>query len=499
MSWSAWRIMDDFGPASGVSSGRKIIRNTVFSSLSELSIGFQFIFFILAARYLGDARFGQFTAAIALVGLFTLLVYFGFSFSIVKVILQDKKQTGRYLGNALLIQAAFALISLLACYLTALAFKNKYPSEMRLAILIIFAAETLRCFGFTLRAACKALGAFHWDTAAVYAERIFLVAAGAFVLITGHGLLAVSAVYLISRLISFSVLVVAVARLKHAITWKPDLSVMVQLFKRSAIYVIQSACWRVYDFLDVALLGAMAPFVQVGWYSAGRRVLEGLYLIPNFVTEVTYPEIHARGLVSRDLLRPVFDKAFKYIFAVSVLVALGTIIIAPFLVHQFFGSSFEHTIQVLFILSTAVIPAYCRYLFGSTLIAIERQRAELAISAGRGVLNIVLNVFLIRHWGFLGAALATSLTDWTVIGFYLLVLKREGLIYRDQLHFLWKPLLIGVILTPIYFLPLARMVVFLLLIIMYCVFLLSMKFFEPGELDAFREFILHHRKKLKSQ
>jgi O-antigen/teichoic acid export membrane protein len=482
---------------SGVSTSRKIVRNTVFSSLSELSIGFHFVFFILAARYLGNVRYGQFADAIAFVGLFTLLVYFGFSYSIVKVILQDKEQTGRCVGNALIIQATFAVLCFAACYVVAVALRNKYPPEFRLAIAVIFVAESLRCFGFTLRAACKALGAFHWDTVAVYAERVFLVAAGAIVLLTGRGLLAVSGVYLFSRLISVVVLVTAMTRLGHSLSWKPDLSAMKMLVRRSAIYVFQSACWRMYDVLDVALLGVMVPFGQVGWYSAGRRILEGLYLVPNFVTEVTYPEIHARRLVSRKLIIPVFDKALKHLFAVSVIAALSMAAIAPFLVSALFGSAYEQTVRVILILSTAVIPAYCLYLFGNTLIAIDRQRTELAISASRGAFNLAAYIWLISRWGYLGAAAAMSVSNWLVIGFYVAVLKGEGLARLDQLRFLWQPVLAGVLLIPLYFLHLPSLVLFFLLIFLYFICLLCFRFFEASEVALFRDFVAGRIKGLK--
>ena len=77
---------------------------------------------------------------------------------------------------------------------------------------------------------------------------------------------------------------------------------------------------------------------------------------------------------------------------------MGTAAIAPWLVRALYGPEYGETVRVIVILATAVVPAYCRYLFGNTLIAVNRQRTELAMSAGRGAFNLAANVILISKW-----------------------------------------------------------------------------------------------------
>ncbi len=55
------------------------------------------------------------------------------------------------------------------------------------------------------------------------------------------------------------------------------------------------------------------------------------------------------------------------------------------------------------------------------------QKKEIEISASRSAFNILANVILISRYGFLGAAVATVLTDFFALGLYLKVLSKAQL------------------------------------------------------------------------
>ncbi len=229
-----------------VSSPQKIFWNTIFSTFSELSLFFTFLFFILVARFLGDTAFGQFSSALAFVGIFTLLVIFGFSYSITKWIVRDRSNAGKNTGAALVVQIGLSFLCLGLTYSVALLFQHKYPHEVRILILLVYVAECFKCYTLTLRSAVKALGGFHYDTLAMNVERIVLVVFGAIFLLLGKGLYVVAGILIFSRGISFLLLYRAVHRLSPDGISFPGLETCQKLIRESWIYMVQSLFWRVW-------------------------------------------------------------------------------------------------------------------------------------------------------------------------------------------------------------------------------------------------------------
>lgn len=433
-----------------VSNPRRIIRNTLFSTFSELSMLYTSLFFFLAIGRLGRDVWGQFTTALAFVGLFAMLILFGFSYSITKVIVRKRSGAGASVSNALFLQGLLTLATLALCYGVAMAFGQRY-TEIRTLILIAFAAESLKSYTLTLRAAAKALGGFHYDTIAMNAERLLLLGAGGALLIAGRGVFAAASVLAASRLVSFIILLAAVHRLCPDGFPKPSLPVSRMLLSESWIYVAQSALWRVYDYIDVVMISLLAGFGPAGLYGAGKKILEGLWLIPNILTEAVYPEIAARHLVSKDLVRTLFSRSLKYLTVTAFVVAIGTILLAGTVVG-WFGADYRKAAPVLAIFGATVVPSYLRYLFGNILIAVNLQKKEIMASTVRSVFNIIANWILISFYGILGAAVATLATDAFAVVLYWILLRRAGYAESSQLATIGKPFAATIPLIPVYWL-----------------------------------------------
>ncbi len=485
-----------------IASSKKIIGNTFYSLISESSLLFTSIFYILAANHLREVAYGKFASALAFVGIFTLLVVFGFVYSITKFIVNDRKRAEIFIGNALYIQFVFSIVCFIGCYFIAFLFRNKYPLDVRYIIIIVFFAESFKCYNLTLRTALKALNEFLYPTIAVLIERCMLLLVGGFLLLKGYGIYSTAAVLLGSRILGFLLLIYFTIRIRHRLFLKPDFSVCKDLMRRSWIYVVQTIFGRFYDHIDVVMISLLRRFEEVGWYSAARRIFEGLWLIPNVITEAVYPELASRHLLSISHVSKLFDKSFKYMLTVSVIVSVGTILIARALIDLVYGQAYYNASTVLILLGIAVIPSFLRYLFGTTLIAIEMQKQETYISAGRSGFNIIANLLLIPFYGYLGATIATVATEYVSLIPYFVFFKRRKLIKKEQLKFIYKPFLAIIILIPVFFLinSVNIFIQFVIVIIFYGVIVFLLKIFQKEEVDILKNFFkgLLQKKKIKS-
>jgi O-antigen/teichoic acid export membrane protein len=478
------------------SSRQKIIGNTLFSLLSELSLLFTVVFSILAARFLGDREFGKLGAAVGFVGIFTLFIVFGFSYSIPKIINRRPENAGAAVWNALIIQASFSLACAVVCMSVAGLLRTKYTADVRILIGIVFIAETFRCFVFTLRAAFKTLGRFHYDTIAVNAERIFLLLAGTWVLIQTRNVIWAAVVLALSRAISFFILVFFLFRDGLHRNAGPSLAGCRMLMADSWIYAIQTGIFRLYDSIDLFMLSLMRPFAEVGWYRAGRQIIDGLTFIPNVLTEVVYPEMNSRHMVSDRMVTRLFERSFKYILITAVFVGLAVILFSGRIVALIYSPDYVRTVAVLAVLGISVIPAYIRYLFGNILIAINLQKSVLAVSGIRVGLNLVLNYILIRSYGYMGAAAATVAVEVFSFGVYAYLLKKQKFINRSQWAFAFKPILAGaaVLVLQRCMPDMHFLVRFFILFLSYIGVIFALKTFDREEMSAFKLFII---KKLK--
>jgi O-antigen/teichoic acid export membrane protein len=263
------------------------------------------------------------------------------------------------------------------------------------------------------------------------------------------------------------------------------------LLWQSWVYVMQAALWRVYDYIDTVMISLLGGFQQAGWYTAGKKILEGLWLVPNILTEALYPEINARVHVSKDLAASLFRRGMKYLAVAAVAAAGATVLLSGPLVEIIYGSRFAKTVDVLRVLGLAVVPSYLRYMFGNTLIAVNLQNWETVMAGVRGVVNVTANYLLIPSYGAVGAAIAFLVTDLITVVFYLWILHGANLVDRGLLLQLGKPIADALVLVPIYGLMsrLHPLVQSMALLPLYAVVLFLFRTFDKQEIDVFRKML----------
>jgi O-antigen/teichoic acid export membrane protein len=188
----------------------------------------------------------------------------------------------------------------------------------------------------------------------------------------------------------------------------------------------------------------------------------------------------------------LFDRSFKYILITAVFVGLTVIFFSGQIVGLIYSPDYVRTAAVLAILGVSVIPAYIRYLFGNILIAINLQKSVLAVSGMRVGLNLILNIVLIRSYGYIGAAVATAGVEFFSFGVYSYLLKKYKLIQKNQWTFAYKPLLAGVFLLVLHWsLPdMHFLIQFSILFFGYAGVIFVLKTFDREEIEAFKLFII---------
>jgi O-antigen/teichoic acid export membrane protein len=173
---------------------------------------------------------------------------------------------------------------------------------------------------------------------------------------------------------------------------------------------------QLYARIDLVILAAIKPPEDVGQYGAAYKFLEAALLVPSLVTGTLLPVFASSFQAGRDVLNRRYRRSIHLITVIALPVAVGGGMIAWRVLPELPGfSKFEGGGVALSILCPAAGLAFIAFVIQGALISGHQQRRVLRISAIGAVFNVAINLALIVPFSYVGAAIATTLTELVVL------------------------------------------------------------------------------------
>ncbi len=149
---------------------------------------------------------------------------------------------------------------------------------------------------------------------------------------------------------------------------------------------------------------------QAGYYTAAFKLVFLFYMFHQVLNQAFYPLISRYYQETRGRQ---FDSIVQMGTKLGVIIALPlficTYFIAPWLINFVFGAEYQPSIAIFQILIVTTLLNFSGLIFVSLLNAMDKQRLN-ARNVGISVaLNIVIGIMLIRYYGCIGAAIATTI------------------------------------------------------------------------------------------
>lgn len=157
--------------------------------------------------------------------------------------------------------------------------------------------------------------------------------------------------------------------------------------------------------MDQWILGAVAGSRELGLYSVAVAWFEGLFLLPMAIASVARPDLVRSG--GAEAGRKV-AALFRSTLAVTVVLVVALVLLAPVLCAGVFGESFAEAVMPLRLLAIGAFGVSAAKLIGIALIAQQRPLLESASMGVGFVVAIALYLLLIPSLGAVGAALAST-------------------------------------------------------------------------------------------
>lgn len=385
----------------------------------------QGVYFVVLARLLGSAQYGILAAAFALVSIVSQYSTMGSGLLFLRYVSPDHSRFREYWGNILLSTATLGTLLVLVLH-----WSGRWLVGSASASILILLAIADCLFGQLSSCISQIFQTFEkmriTATLNLLTNVLRLLAAAAMLVILHH---ATAWDWAIASLtVSGIAAVTAFTTVTIRFGWPKFVpKLLLKRVGEGFIFAVSGSTTSAYNDIDKVMLGHYGMAVANGIYSMAYRVINICTMPMMSIHAAAFPRFFREGVNGARSTEPFARKLLKRTLVMGILGAVGMFLAAP-LIPFMVGKGFSQSVSALRWL--CLIPAFrCLHLSaGDAMAGAGYQKYRLASQFIAAASNFCMNLYLIPHYSWLGAAWASLLTDgglaamnWTL----LLWLKRN--------------------------------------------------------------------------
>ena len=376
-------------------------------------------YFVILARLLGAVEYGIFAGAFAFTNIAAQYSALGTGTVLMRYVAGDRNKLAVYWGNILLVTLGVGGLLVVVLHFVA-----RFVLNPASAALVVFAAiancvaaqlttETGRVFQtfeqMRITAALNLLTNFLRTMAAV----------GMLVLLHHSSAWQWALASMIVSALSASVALTLVTT--HF--GKPEF--LPRLFVRHGLeglgYSFASSTASVYNDIDKTMLSHYGMNLATGIYTMAYRVIDIATIPISAIRDAAMPRLFKRGNESLAEAAELSYQLLKRALPISAVIGVGIFLTAPLIPH-ILGKGFAESAIALRWLCIIPIFRSVHQMTGSALLGSGLQKYRTSAQITAAAFNFGLNLWLIPHYGWMGAAWSSLATDamlgalnWTIL------------------------------------------------------------------------------------
>ncbi|KPJ84986.1 hypothetical protein AMJ57_04825 [Parcubacteria bacterium SG8_24] len=360
-------------------------------------------------RHLGQSGYGQFTTVMSFLQFFGILVDFGLTLTMVKMVSlpdTDESEVASNIFTLRLLSGAvfFGVAPAVALFLP-------YPTVVKAGI----ALGALSFLGITLSSVLVGIFqkhlAMHRAAIAEVAGRTVLLLGAFLAARAGAGLLSFIGVLVAANLIQF-LLVFLFTRSFTRVGLAFDTGLWKRIIRESWPIGLAIAFNLVYLKGDIIILSLSRPEAEVGLYGAAYKILDVVTVIPMVFMGLVLPLITASwSSGNRREYGRRLGRAFSFLSLLALPLVFGTLAVSRDLMALIAGESFASSGTYLSILMLGAAMVFWGALFGHAIVAQGLQRKVIPAYAADAIISILLYILLIPRFGAVAAAWVTVFSE----------------------------------------------------------------------------------------
>lgn len=469
---------------------QRIAKNTGVLGISQVItaiLGFFLLIYI--ARYLGEVGFGKYSFAVSFTALFSIFANLGINQFIIRELARNKNLTNEYLTNVSVIKLLLSFLAFASIVFTINLMD--YPQDTTYAVYLFGIYMILTSFALTFRSIFQAFERMEYHAVVMIIEKIMLISLVLFVLFSGYGLIELAYAYIFAGIVdvtlSFSIVLIKIAKPKPTI----DFSLWKTLIIGAIPFGLNALFGVLFFKIDTVMLSVLKGDAAVGIYNAAYIPLLALGgIISQMVITALYPVMSRYFISSKDSLKTFTVLSSKYMAIIGFPIAIGCFVLANRFIALFYADQYSASIIAFQILALYIPIRLVSSITGTLLTSINRQSTR-TISAGLSALfNIVLNAAMIPYLSYVGASIATVLSEVFLYFVFIYFINKHYKKLELHKHFI-KPLIASLVMGGFvfYFKSVNLFLLVVLASLVYFVILVLLRTFTQEDKNIFKQVV----------
>lgn len=201
----------------------------------------------------------------------------------------------------------------------------------------------------------------------------------------------------------------------------------------------------IYTVLDKTMLGNLSNNIsEVGFYEQSQKIVKLALTLVTTIGAVMMPRIsntYANG--DKEKVSDYMKKTFNFVWIASIPIMFGIMVTSQDLVPWFFGQGYEKVTDLMIWSSPIIVFISLSTVIGSQfLMSIKKQNIHtMAVIIG-SIINVVLNLILLRNYASMGAVISTVIAELVITIIEIIYItcykyiKLKDIFYKSYKYFI---------------------------------------------------------------
>lgn len=393
----------------------------------------------ILTRYLGAEGYGKFTLVLVYLQIFGLVADMGLFTIAVREMSKDESRIQEIVSNTLSLRALLSVGVFAVAML--IAFILPYEPDVRIGIAIAAFSHFFGLMNSSLLTVFQTKLRMEFSVVADIVGRLVSFGATLLVAYLDLGFYAVVGTAAIGSAVTFAVTAL-LSRRYVKLTFYRDVALWKALLKESIPLGAALVVGQLYFRLDVLMLSVLRSTAEVGVYGAVFKILEMILTLPGFFMNSVFPVLVRRLQSGSERVKETMQKAFDALLVFGFGFSFGGLASATEIMRILGGDEFVTGDNALRISLFAMALTFLILMLASFYIAQGKQVFALKVSTFGLILNALLNLYFIPHFGIVGASITTLISEAALLT--VLLLKARSMLGQSlSLRVLPRVLLAG--------------------------------------------------------
>lgn len=376
----------------------------------------------IVAEYLQPSNYGTLSYGASIVAFFTSICTLGLDAIIINELINKKDEQGEILGTGIFMRV---ISSTLSMFLIAIVVVLLNPNDTQILTITILQSISLLFDSFNLiniwyQSKLKS----KYTVFIAFIVYIVVAAFKCYLVFTKKSLEYFALANALTTILTIVLLLILYKKQKGP-KLKIDLSRIKPFLKQSYHFILSGLMISVYAQTDKIMIGNMlSDMSAVGLYSVATTITSLWSFIPSAIITSFRPTILEAKLKSNDLYIRRLKQLYAIILWLNFAYALGVTVFAELIIKILYGEAYMGAKLPLLLAVWSGGFSYVGVARDIWFVSEGKQKYSKWISLLGCITNVVLNLMLIPIWGIVGAAIATTITQF-MTGFISTIFFKE--------------------------------------------------------------------------